>query len=78
MKKLEIVIRRFFFFGSFALGLLAALEKLTNIFHGSLMGPSYPPQKLMEIAAVGLLFAIVMQLHAIRLLLSQKPAEPPR
>lgn len=78
MKTLEIVIRRVFFFGSFAVAVLAALEKILNFFHHSLTGPNYPPLKLMEIAAVGLLFAIVMQLHSIRLLLSSKSTELPK
>lgn len=78
MKTLEIVIRRLFFFGSFAVAALAALEKIMNLLNRSLMGPNYPPQKLLEIAAVGLLFAIVMQLHSIRLLLSSKSIAPPK
>lgn len=78
MKSLELVVRRFFFFGSFAVAALAAVEKAANMFHHSLMGPNYPPLHLLQIAAVGLLFAIVMQLHSIRLLLSSKSTELPK
>ena len=78
MKTLEILIRRLFFFGSFAVAALAVVEKVANFSHHSLTGPNYPPLKLLEIAAVGLLFAIVMQLHSIRLLLSAKFTQPPK
>lgn len=78
MKTLEIVVRRVFFWGSFAVAALAAVEKVANILRHSLTGPNYPPIKLLQIAAVGILFAIVMQLHAIRVLLSSKPTEPPK
>lgn len=78
MRTIETVIRRLFFFGSFALAAFAALEKLMNIFSYTLVKGSYTPQRLLEIAAIGLLFAMVMQLHAIRLLLSSKSVEPPR
>ena len=78
MNTLEIVVRRLFFFGSFAVAALAVVEKVANIFNHSLTGPNYSPLKILAVAAVGLLFAIVMQLHSIRLLLSAKSAEPPK
>ncbi len=78
MKILEIVVRRVFFWGSFAVLALAAIEKAANILRHSLTGPNYPPLKLLQIAAVGLLFAIIMELHAIRVLLSSKSTQPPK
>jgi preprotein translocase subunit SecY len=78
MKTLETVVRRLFFYGSFVVAALAVLEKIMNLFKRSLMGPNFSPERFLEAAAIGLLFAIVMQLHSIRLLLGSKSAAPPK
>jgi hypothetical protein len=38
----------------------------------------FTPGRLLEFAAIGLLFSIAMQLHQIRLLLSSKSTESPK
>ena len=78
MKKLESVIRGVFFYGAFVLLAFAAIEKIANILNRSLSGGTYPPYRLVQYAAIALVFVIAMQLHQIRLLLSSKSAEPPK
>ena len=75
MRTLETIVRRAFFFGSFIVAGLAALEKILNVFRYTIVKGFYTPERLLDIAAIGLLFAIVMQLHQIRLSLSSKSAE---
>jgi hypothetical protein len=76
MKIIETFIRRLFFYGAFVMAAIAALEKAANIFGYSFLKGSFTPLRLLEFAAIGILFSIAMQLHQIRLLLSTKPAEP--
>jgi hypothetical protein len=71
MKSLEPLIRRVFFFGAFALAVVAGIEKIANILKTTLIGP-YTPQDLLEWAVIALIFVIAMQLHQIRLLLGSK------
>jgi hypothetical protein len=78
MRTIETVIRRVFFYGAFVLAAIAVCEKVANIFKYSILGGSYLPVRLLEFAAIGLLFSIAMQLHQIRLLLSSKSTEPPK
>lgn len=73
MNNMESIIRRIFFYGSFVLALIAVAEKAANLFRYSLVGGMMEPYRILEIAAIGLLFSIAMQLHQIRLLLSAKP-----
>jgi len=76
MKQIEIWLRRIFFYGAFVLAALAACEKLANLLKYSLMRGSFSPIRLLEFAAIGLLFSIAMQLHQIRLLLSARSQDP--
>jgi preprotein translocase subunit SecY len=78
MRTLETVIRRVFFYGSFVLAAIAACEKIANLFKYTLFGGAYTPLRLLEFAAIGLLFSIAMQLHQIRLLMSPKSTESPK
>jgi len=78
MKAIEMFIRRIFFYGAFVLVAFAALEKSANLFRYTLLGGSFTPTKLLEFAAIGLLFSIAMQLHQIRILLSSKPPDSPK
>jgi hypothetical protein len=78
MKAMESVIRRIFFYGSFVLAAIAVIEKVANIFKFTLMKGVFVPARLLEFAAIGLLFSMAMQLHQIRLLLSSKPSELPK
>jgi hypothetical protein len=78
MKRLKIITRRVFFFGSFALAAVALLEKLMNAFHFALLRNRFPAQRLLEFTAIGLLFVIVMQLEDIRLALGAKSSDLPK
>ena len=78
MRTIETIIWRVFFYGSFALAAIAVCEKVANLFKYTLLGGLYTPFRLLEFAAIGLLFAIAMQLHQIRLLLGSKQAESPK
>jgi hypothetical protein len=78
MRTIETVIRRVLFFGSFAVMALAALEKVMNLLNYTLLKGYYSPLRLLEFAAIGLLFTIVMQLHEIRLSLASKSPEAPK
>jgi len=59
---------RAFFAGAFVLAGTAAMEKLTNIFGFTLtiLG-GYAPSRLLELAAVALLFVIALQLREIKM-----------
>ena len=72
MEKLEPLIRKVFFYGAFVILVVAAIEKVANLFGSKLIAP-YTPHDLLEWAVVALIFSIAMQLHQIRLLLSSKP-----
>ena len=74
MKNLEPFIRRVFFYGAFAILVVAAIEKIANLLGSSLIKP-YTPHALIQWAVVALVFSIAMQLHQIRLLLGEKQAE---
>jgi len=78
MKNLEAIIRRVFFYGSFVVAIIAVVEKIANVFKYTLLKGIFVPGRLLEFAAIGLLFSMAMQLHQIRLLLSLKPNEPPK
>jgi hypothetical protein len=73
MKNMESYIRRAFFYGSFVLAAIAVTEKIANLLNYTLLKGLFEPFRLLEFAAIGLLFSIAMQLHQIRLLLSAKP-----
>jgi hypothetical protein len=73
MKNMESIIRRAFFYGAFVVAIIAVIEKIANIMKHTLFRGMPEPGRLLEYAAIGLLFSIAMQLHQIRLLLSAKP-----
>jgi hypothetical protein len=75
MKKIETLIRRLFFGVAFVIAAVAVIEKLANLFKYTLLKGAFVPSRLLEYAAVALLFAMAMQLHQIRLLLSGRSSE---
>lgn len=75
MKQLESLVRRLFFYGAFVLVAAAACEKIANLMSYTLLRGVSTPLRLLEFAAVSLLFSIAMQLHQIRLLLTMKPPD---
>lgn len=75
MKNIESFIRRGFFYVAFVIATVSVIEKAANLFKYTILGGAFVPSRLLEYAAVALLFAIAMQLHQIRLLLSGKSSE---
>ncbi len=62
------VTSRTLFVGAFVLAGLAALEKLVNLFGFRLtMLTGYAPSRLLELAAVAMLFVIALQLREIKM-----------
>ena len=58
---------RILFVGSFVLAGFAALEKFVNLFGFTLtIAGGYAPSRLLELAAVALLFVIALQLREIK------------
>ena len=62
MKNAEATIRRIFFYGAFVLAALAVVAKIANLLNITLINGLPEPYRLLEIAAIGLLFSIAMQL----------------
>ena len=67
MSKLISLLSRVFFLISFVIAGIAVWEKLANLFGMTLLR-GYPPSRLLEFAAVVLLFVIAMQLREIKLM----------
>ena len=65
MSKLTSLISRVLFVGSFVLAGLATLEKLANLFGYTVIRPTYEPWRLLEFAAIALLFVFALQLREI-------------
>ncbi len=67
INKLNSLARRTLFAGSFVLAGLAVLEKLSNLFGFTLtIRAGYAPFRLLELAAVALLFVIALQLRELK------------
>ena len=67
IKQLSSLASRTLFAGSFVLAGLAVLEKLSNLFGFTLiMLGAYTPSRLLELAAVALLFVIALQLRELK------------
>ena len=64
---------RVFVIGAFVLLALAILEKVVHLFGYTLLREFYSPGRLLEFAAVGLLFVVVLLLRQIREDLKKKP-----
>ncbi|HPW18346.1 MAG TPA: hypothetical protein PLP83_08200 [Candidatus Aminicenantes bacterium] len=77
MNKIQTLVRKAFFYGAAAVAALGVAQKIANTL-GYTLWRHLPEQgRLIEITAVGLLFAIAMQLHEIRLSLGPKgPGSP--
>ncbi len=66
-KQLSSLASRTLFVGSFVLAGFAVLEKLANLFGFRLiMLGGYTPSRLLELAAVALLFVIALQLRELK------------
>jgi hypothetical protein len=65
MSELTSLISRVLFVASFVLAGLAALEKVANLFGYTVTRPTYQPGRLLEFAAIALLFVFALQLREI-------------
>jgi hypothetical protein len=78
MKNLSNYFRRVLFLGAFVFAGVAVAEKALNFIGYSLISDHYSPWRLLEVAAIGLLFVIVLQLREINLALtSNAPHKEP-
>ena len=65
MNRLTSLISRVLFAASFVLAGLAAVEKLANTFGYTVLSETYEPWRLLEFAAIALLFVFALQLREI-------------
>jgi len=72
MSDLTSLISRVLFVASFVLAGLATLEKLVNLFGYTVLQEMYEPWRLLEFAAVALLFVFALQLREIHHALATK------
>ena len=72
MKDLSYYLRRILFLGAFILAGLAVGEKALNIIGYSFLSSYYSPWRLLEFAAISLLFIVVLQLREINISLTKK------
>ena len=75
LNKFVSVANRALFIAAFALAALAVLEKLVNFFGFTivLLG-GYSPSRMLELAALALLFVIALQLREIKKALQSGPS----
>lgn len=72
MKDMSYYLRRVLFVVAFVLAALAVLERVINLFGYTLIREYYTPWRLLEFAAIGLLFLISLQLREINVTLTTK------
>jgi len=72
MNKFRSILRQILFFGAVLLAVLGVLEKLSNFFGYTFLGGYYTPWRILEFAAIILLFVIVLQLWEIMISLNKK------
>ena len=66
-EKLNSIVCRIFFFGSFLLLAIASLERVVNLFgYTFLAGLHYRPARLLDYAAVLLMFVLALLLRQVR------------
>ena len=72
MKTLISLVCRVFFVVAFVFAGLAFWEKLANVTGYTLLRGAYTPWRLLELAAVALLFVVALQLREIKTALRDK------
>lgn len=70
MKDLFYYLRRVFFWGAFIMAGLAVVEKVFNLAGYTLLRAHYTSWRLLEFAAIALIFLIVLQLKELNAILS--------
>ena len=66
LASLESLFNRAFFLGAFLLLVVAVAEKAANVGGYTIIGQAYAPGRLVEFAAILLLFVITLLLREIR------------
>ena len=66
LDSLASIFNRLFFVGAFVLFAVAVLEKVVNLTGYTIIGQTYSPGRLFELAAILLLFVITLLLRNIR------------
>jgi preprotein translocase subunit SecY len=64
--KLTSLLSRVLFVGCFLVAALAVWERVLNVFGFTVIGGAYPPSRLLELAGVGVLFVIALQLRELK------------
>jgi len=72
MNRMISLVSRVLFLGSFALGILAMWEKLANRMAMTVLRGAAQPSRLLELAAICLLFVIALQLREIKTALNAR------
>lgn len=72
MKMLVSLVSRIFFVASFVFAGLAFWEKIANMTGYTVLRGEYTPWRLLEFAAVALLFVVALQLREIKTSLREK------
>ena len=63
---LTSVLSRILFVGCFLVAALALWERALNVFGFTVLGGNYAPSRLLELAGVGVLFVIALQLRELK------------
>ena len=72
MSELTSLISRVLFVASLLLATVAVLEKVANLFGYTMILATYEPWRLLEFAAIALLYVFALQLREIHLALVAK------
>jgi hypothetical protein len=64
--KLTSLLSRVLFVGCFLVAALAVWERVLNVFGFTVIGGAYAPSRLLELAGVGVLFVIALQLRELK------------
>ncbi len=64
--KLSSIVSRLFFFAAFVLLVLAVAERLANFFGYTILREAYAAGRLLEFAAVLLIFVVALTLRQLR------------
>ncbi len=66
MNQLISLVSRILFFGALAMALLAICEKAANLSDMTMLRGMIQPSRLLELAAIALLFVIAVQLRELK------------
>ena len=72
LERMISLVSRFFFFGAFALLVLGLIERFANARGYTVLAGAFTGMRLLEIAAILLIFVIAMQLREMKLELRKR------